>query len=349
VTPGVLKFLGFEQTFKNALTGLPMGGGKGGADLDPRRCSAAEVRRFCQALMGELHRHIGPHVDVPAGDIGVGRREIGYLFGEYVRLTNRFDGSVLTGKGLTFGGSQVRDEATGYGVVCLLLHALHHHGRELAGQRVAISGAGNVALHAAEKAAAEGARVITLSDSDGTAYAADGFDPEQLAAIKTLKRERGGRLAEAADEARGIRYLARRQPWHLPCDIALPCAVENEVDAEAARRLLDHGVAAVVEGANMPVTADAGRRLRHAGVLFLPAKAANAGGVAVSGLEQTQNAIRTRWDHDEVERRLHDIMRDIHAECVAHGGGGTQVDYFRGANIAAFERVARAMLAYGPG
>jgi len=347
VTPSVLKFLGFEQTFKNALTGLPMGGGKGGADFDPHGASEREVMRFCKALMAELYRHIAPHVDVPAGDVGVGSREIGYLFGEYSRLTNRFEGGVLTGKGLTFGGSAVREEATGYGVVCMLINALEHHGRGLEGQRVAISGAGNVALHAAEKACAEGARVVTLSDSDGTAWCADGFDAEQIAWIKALKLERRGRISEAADHLRRVEFHRGEQPWRLPCDIALPAALENDIDEDDARCLLDHELVALAEGANMPVTAGASKRLREAGVVFLPAKAANAGGVAVSGLEQSQNATRVSWSRDTVERRLHEIMRDIHDDCVANGGAGAVTDYFRGANVAAFERVARAMLAYG--
>ncbi len=347
VTPSVLKFLGFEQTFKNALTGLPMGGGKGGADFDPHGASEREVMRFCKALMAELYRHIAPHVDVPAGDVGVGSREIGYLFGEYSRLTNRFEGGVLTGKGLTFGGSAVREEATGYGVICMLINALEHHGRGLEGQRVAISGAGNVALHAAEKACAEGARVVTLSDSDGTAWCADGFDAEQIDWIKALKLERRGRISEAAQHLRGVEFHDGGKPWRLPCDIALPAAIENDIDEDAARALLEHDLVALAEGANMPVTANAGKRLREAGVVFLPAKAANAGGVAVSGLEQSQNATRVSWSRDTVERRLHEIMRDIHDDCVANGGAGAVTDYVRGANVAAFERVARAMLAYG--
>ncbi|MEQ9060919.1 MAG: NADP-specific glutamate dehydrogenase [Gammaproteobacteria bacterium] len=347
VTPSVLKFLGFEQTFKNALTGLPMGGGKGGADFDPHGASDREVMRFCKALMSELYRHIDPHVDVPAGDVGVGSREIGYLFGEYSRLTNRFEGGVLTGKGLTFGGSAVREEATGHGVICMLIHALEHHGRGLEGQRVAISGAGNVALQAAETATAEGARVVTVSDSGGTAWCRDGFDADQIAHLQRGKLVDRGRLEDLAATLDGVEFHAGAKPWCLPCDVALPAAIENDIDDAAAGALLDGGLVALAEGANMPVTASASRRLREAGVVFLPAKAANAGGVAVSGLEQSQNATRVSWSHDEVARRLHAIMRDIHDECVARGGAGPVTDYFRGANVAAFERVARAMLAYG--
>lgn len=347
VTPGILKSLAFEQSFKNALTGLPMGGGKGGADFTPKGRSEREVMRFCKALMAELYRYIGPHVDVPAGDIGVGTREIGFLFGEYMRLVNRFEGGVLTGKGLTFGGSAVREEATGYGVVYMLINALEHHGRGLDRQRVAISGAGNVALHVAEKVVQHDGRAVTLSDSNGTAYCRDGFDPEQIEWIKSLKLEHRGRLDEAAEHFGNVDFHAAEKPWRMPCDVAVPCAIENEIGDEEADQLLGNECCAVVEGANMPVTWTASRHLRKAGLIFLPAKAANAGGVAVSGLEQSQNATRVSWSHEEVDRRLHEIMRNIHEDCVAHGGAGAVTDYFRGANVSAFERIAPAMLAYG--
>ncbi len=343
----VLKFLGFEQTFKNALTGLPMGGGKGGADFDPRGRSPREVMRFCKALMAELHHYIGPYVDVPAGDVGVGNREIGFLFGEYMRLTNRFEGGVLTGKGLTFGGSAVREEATGYGVVYFLDEVLEYNGSDIDGQRVLISGAGNVAVYTAEKAMQKGARVLTLSDSDGTAHCSDGFDADMVEAVKAIKFERRGRIAELAEAFDSVEYLAGSKPWSLAADVAIPCAIENEIDDDDARTLIDNDVQIVVEGANMPVTNAAGRRFRESDVLLVPSKAANAGGVAVSGLEQSQNAARVSWPRDEVDRRLCEIMRDIHDECVAHAGDGDTVDYYVGANRAGFEKVAQAMLAYG--
>jgi glutamate dehydrogenase (NADP+) len=343
---GTLKFLGFEQTFKNALTGLPMGGAKGGADFNPKGKSDAEVMRFCQSMMTELHRHIGEDVDVPAGDIGVGGREIGFLFGQYKRLANRYAG-VLTGKGLGFGGSAVRAEATGYGAAYFTALMLERSDGGLEGKRCAISGSGNVSIFCAEKLAELGGKVISLSDSDGTAHDPDGIDAEKLAFVKALKLERRGRISEYAEEF-GCEYLEGEQPWGLECDLVFPCATQNELDGGAARALAGNGCRGVVEGANMPLTAEATELLRSEGVAIAPAKAANAGGVAVSGLEQSQNAARLSWSHDEVDGRLREIMKSIHAECVERGeGDGGEVDYIRGANLAAFDRVCEAMLAYG--
>ncbi len=341
-----LKFLGFEQTFKNALTGLPMGGAKGGSDFDPKGRSDAEVMRFCQSMMVELHRYIGEDVDVPAGDIGVGEREIAYLFGQYKRLAGRFAG-VLTGKGLSFGGSAGRVEATGYGVAYFTALMLDHHDGGLDGKACAISGSGNVSIFCAEKLIAEGARVISLSDSDGTIHDPDGIDEKKLEWVKELKLERRGRIAEYAEEF-GCDFHEGEKPWSLECDLAFPCATENELDDEDAKNLIDSGCQAVVEGANMPVTADATDRLRDKGVLVGSAKAANAGGVAVSGLEQSQNAVRVSWTREQVDEKLREIMKDIHAECVRCGERDDgSIDYVRGANLAGFERVAEAMLAHG--
>ncbi len=345
VNQSILKFLGFEQTFKNSLTGLPMGGAKGGANFNPKGKSDREVMRFCHSLMNELHRHIGPDVDIPAGDIGVGSREIGYLFGHYMRLTNRYEG-VLTGKGLSYGGSAVRTEATGYGAIYFCRELLEHHGEGLEGKRVVISGSGNVALYAAEKAMSLGAKVLTVSDSDGFLHVDDGIDEDLLAAIKALKFEQRGRLEQLADRAR-VDYHASKVPWGVACDIAMPCATQNELDEGAARTLVDNGVMAVIEGANMPATMAAIDYFRDHDVLFAPGKASNAGGVAVSGLELSQNATRISWSHDEVDRRLKDIMKTIHETCVAGVGNDGRVDYVDGANIAGFRKVAEAMLAYG--
>ena len=346
VTQSVLKFLGFEQQFKNALTGLPMGGAKGGANFNPKGKSDREIMRFCQAMMVELHRHIGEDVDVPAGDIGVGQREIGYLFGMYKHLENRFAG-VLTGKGTTFGGSFVRTEATGYGCVYFAREMLEHHGEGLEGKRCAISGSGNVAIYAAEKAMRSGARVVTLSDSDGFVHDEAGLDEEKLAYVKELKENRRGRISEYAERF-PARFYPDRSPWGVPCEIALPCATQNEIERADAEALLENGCGYVVEGANMPATAEAAEVLRSRGAGYAPGKAANAGGVAVSGLEQSQNALRLSWSHEEVERRLREIMQRIHGQCVAWGerADGT-VDYVRGANLAGFVRVADAMLAHG--
>jgi glutamate dehydrogenase (NADP+) len=346
VTLSVLKFLGFEQTFKNSLTGLPMGGAKGGSDFNPKGKSDAEVMRFCQSMMTELARHIGEDVDIPAGDIGVGAREISYLFGQYKRINNRFTGTI-TGKGLAFGGSLVRTEATGYGCVYFVDAMLKHADDALAGKTVVVSGSGNVATYAAEKAADLGAKVVTLSDSAGYIHDPDGIDAERLAFVKELKEVRRGRISEYADRF-GCAYHDGERPWNAPCDIALPCATQNEIDEADARSLIANGVRAVAEGANMPCTLTATHAFLAAGVLFGPAKAANAGGVAVSGLEQSQNALRMSWSHDEVHTRLRQIMSDVHQKCCEYGedeSGG--VNYVKGANIGGFVKVADAMLAYG--
>lgn len=359
VDQSVLKFLGFEQTFKNALTGLPMGGAKGGSNFNPKGKSDREVMRFCQSLMVELHRHIGEDTDVPAGDIGVGQREISYLFGHYKRLENRFSG-VLTGKGLAFGGSLIRTEATGYGCVYLTENALNHAGDGIEGKRGAVSGSGNVALFTAEKIRQLGGTVISLSDSGGTVYDRDGIDEEKLAFVQDLKLNRRGRIREYADHF-GTEYLEGGKPWSLECDVAFPCATQNELALDDARALLDCNCKVVAEGANMPTQLDAAHLLAEGRVMFLPGKAANAGGVAVSGLEQSQNSLRISWGRDEVDRRLQDIMAGIHRLCVDYGDerqeggrvGGTNrqenrhVDYVKGANLAAFVKVAEAMLAHG--
>lgn len=346
VTLSILKFLAFEQTFKNALTTLPMGGGKGGADFDPKGRSDGEVMRFCQALMLELHRHLGPDTDVPAGDIGVGAREVGYMAGMMRKLSND-SSSVFTGKGLSFGGSVLRPQATGFGAVYFVQEMLHCQGRELDGLRVSISGSGNVAQYAAEKAMDLGARVITLSDSDGTVHAPDGLSEEQLQALMELKNERRGRLSEFAGQF-SLDFEAGKRPWHIPTDVALPCATQNELDEADARCLLSNDVRCVAEGANMPSTLEAVEVFQEAGILYAPGKASNAGGVATSGLEMTQNAMRLSWTGGEVDERLHAIMKDIHANCLRHGrrADGT-VNYVDGANIAGFVKVADAMLAQG--
>jgi glutamate dehydrogenase (NADP+) len=346
VNLGILKFLAFEQTLKNSLTTLPMGGGKGGSDFDPKGKSDGEVMRFCQALMLELHRHLGADTDVPAGDIGVGAREVGYMAGMMKKLTN--DAScVFTGKGLAYGGSQMRPEATGYGTVYFAQEMLHRQHASLDDMRVAISGSGNVAQYAAEKAIDLGAKVITLSDSGGTLVCEDGVSEKQLGALMQWKNERRGRLADFAVE-HGMRFEAGRRPWHVPCDIALPCATQNELDGDDARLLVEHRVRCVAEGANMPATLEAVDVFLDAGVLYAPGKASNAGGVATSGLEMSQNAQRVSWHHGEVDERLHLIMKDIHENCVRHGRrpDGT-VNYVAGANIAGFVKVADAMLAQG--
>jgi glutamate dehydrogenase (NADP+) len=341
-----LKFLGFEQTFKNALTGLPMGGAKGGADFNPKGKSDMEIMRFCQSMMVELHRHIGEDVDVPAGDIGVGEREIAYLFGQYKRLAARFAG-VLTGKGMSFGGSAVRTEATGYGVAYFTALMLKQAGSSLEGKRCAISGAGNVSIYAAQKLRELGAVPISLSDSDGTIHDPDGIDDEKLDWVKDLKLERRGRISEYAEEF-GCEYLEGEKPWGLDCDLAFPCATQNEVGADDAKALLDGSCEAVVEGANMPLTAEASDLFREQRVMIAPAKAANAGGVAVSGLEQSQNAVRVSWSEETVDRQLQEIMEKIHSDCVERGERDDgSIDYVRGANLAGFRRIAEAMLAHG--
>ncbi|MFE4593118.1 NADP-specific glutamate dehydrogenase [Streptomyces laurentii] len=343
---GTVKFLGFEQIFKNALTGLNIGGGKGGSDFDPRGRSDAEVMRFCQSFMTELHRHLGEHTDVPAGDIGVGTREIGYLFGQYRRLTNRWESGVLTGKGIGWGGSLVRSEATGYGNVLFALEMLRTRGDDLDGRRVTVSGSGNVALYSIEKAQALGAHVLTASDSGGYVVDEKGIDLDLLKQIKEVER---GRICDYAERRGGsARYVAGGSVWDVPADVALPSATQNELDADAALTLVRNGVKAVSEGANMPTTPDAIHILRAADVLFGPGKAANAGGVATSALEMQQNAARVSWTFEEVETRLTDIMRDIHTTLRATADRyGAPGDYVLGANAAGFERVADAMLAQG--
>ncbi len=346
VTQSVLKFLGFEQIFKNSLTGLPMGGAKGGSNFNPKGKSDHEVMRFCQSLMIELHRHIGEDTDIPAGDIGVGSREISFLFGQYKRLANRFVGT-LTGKGLAFGGSLVRTEATGYGCVYFCQNMFERVGDSLDGKKVAVSGSGNVAIYATEKATELGATVVTVSDSGGFVHDPNGIDAEKLAFIKDLKEVRRGRISEYADKFPGATYHADTRPWMVPVDVALPCATQNEINLEEAKILIANGVKAVVEGANMPTELDAAYAFREAGTLFGPAKAANAGGVAVSGLEQSQNALRLSWSHQEVDGKLHTIMKEIHEKCVKYGTNGDKVDYIDGANLAGFAKIADAMLAYG--
>ena len=346
VNLGILKFLAFEQTFKNALTTLPMGGGKGGSDFDPKGKSDGEVMRFCQALMMELYRHIGPDTDVPAGDIGVGGREVGFLNGMYKKLANE-TGSVLTGKGMSFGGSLIRPEATGYGVVYFALEMLKAVNQDFKNQRVAISGSGNVAQYAALKSLELGARVLTMSDSEGTLIHEAGINRELLDAIFHLKNEKRGRLSELAAE-RGLRFEKGRTPWHVPVDIALPCATQNELNAEDAKTLVANGVQAVAEGANMPTTLDAVDVFLKARTLYAPGKASNAGGVAVSGLEMSQNAMRLSWTAEEVDQRLHGIMNSIHENCVRYGKRSDgSINYVAGANIAGFVKVADAMLQQG--
>lgn len=347
VNESILKFLAFEQTLKNSLTGLALGGAKGGADFDPRGRSDAEVMRFCQALMTELQHHIGPDVDVPAGDIGVGAREIGFLFGQYKRIANRFAG-VITGKGLAFGGSPVRSEATGWGVAYYLAAVAEHGDIDLDGRVAAVSGSGNVALHAIEKLTSMGLKVVTASDSDGFVHDPDGIDDERLAWLRECKLERRGRVKEYADEF-GVDFHEGERPWRIDgIDVALPCATQNELHEDDTKALVDGGALAVLEGANMPTTTGARRVLRDSDVVFVPDIAANAGGVAVSGLEQAQNATFRAWKHEEVDDALERIMGEIHDRCVAAGErpDGT-VDHHRGAVIAGFRKVADAMLAYG--
>ena len=345
VNPSILKFLAFEQTFKNALTTLPMGGGKGGSDFDPKGKSEGEVMRFCQALMTELYRHLGADTDVPAGDIGVGGREVGFMAGMMKKLSNN-TACVFTGKGLSFGGSLIRPEATGYGLIYFTEAMLKRHGLGFEGARVAVSGSGNVAQYAIEKAMELGARVVTASDSNGTVVDEAGFTKEKLARLIDIKERAHGRVADYAREF-GLTYLEGQQPWSVPVDIALPCATQNELDVDAARQLIANGVKAVAEGANMPTTIAATDLFLEAGVLFAPGKAANAGGVATSGLEMAQNAARMGWKAEKVDARLHHIMLDIHHACVQYGGEAKQTNYVRGANIAGFVKVADAMLAQG--
>lgn len=346
VTLSILKFLAFEQVFKNSLTTLPMGGGKGGSDFDPKGKSENEVMRFCQSFMTELYRHIGKDTDIPAGDIGVGSREIGYLFGQFKRLTNEFTG-VLTGKGFAYGGSLIRPEATGYGLLFFVDEMLKTKGDSIKNKKVVISGSGNVAQYAIEKTLAFGGIPLTASDSDGFIYDPDGIDAAKLAYIMQLKNVKRGRIEEYAKEY-GCPYYKGEKPWKIPCDVALPCAVQNELNEQDAKKLVANGCQLVAEGANMPSTPGAIAVLQDSGVMYAPGKAANAGGVATSGLEMSQNSIRLYWTREEVENRLKVIMRDIHNQCIQYGqkADGT-VDYLKGANIAGFVRVADAMLAEG--
>jgi len=347
VNQSILKFLGFEQIFKNSLTGLPMGGAKGGANFNPRGKSDNEIMRFCQSMMTELHRHIGDDVDVPAGDIGVSTREISFLFGHYTRLENRWSG-VLTGKGCAFGGSAVRTEATGFGCIYFLEEMLKQHDEDLEGKSIVISGSGNVARYAAEKAIERSAKVLTLSDSDGFVMIKDGLNEEQLNFVHELKEEQRGRISELADKFNGVEFHKGKAPWGVKCDIALPCATQNELDETGAHSLIENGTLAVCEGANMPTTITASKLFRENKILHAPGKASNAGGVAVSGLEQSQNAMRISWSRDEVNKRLQETMREIHSRCVTFGKSDNgRIDYITGANISGFEKVARAMLAYG--
>ncbi len=346
VNLSILKFLAFEQTFKNALTTLPMGGGKGGSDFDPKGKSPGEVMRFCQAFVSELFRHVGSDTDVPAGDIGVGGREVGYMAGMMKKLTNRAD-CVFTGKGLSFGGSLIRPEATGYGTVYFAEEMLKRQGMGFQGMRVSVSGSGNVAQYAVEKAMALGAKVVTVSDSSGTVIDEEGFSPAKLAELQEVKNHLYGRVDEYARRV-GARFEARKSPWHVPVDVALPCATQNELDGEAARVLVGNGVKCVAEGANMPSTLEAIRVFEEARILYAPGKASNAGGVATSGLEMSQNAMRLSWNRDEVDARLSSIMRNIHDACVRHGRRADgSVSYVDGANVAGFVKVADAMLAQG--
>lgn len=346
VNQSILKFLAFEQTFKNSLTGLPMGGGKGGSDFNPKGKSDGEVMRFCQSFMTELYRHIGPDVDVPAGDIGVGAREIGYMFGAYKRITNHFQG-VLTGKGMEFGGSRIRTEATGYGAVYFMEDMLKRGGESLEGKTCLVSGSGNVAQYAAEKILHMGGKVVSLSDSAGFIHVPDGIGADGLAWIKEHKNTRRGRISDFVAEFGGT-FHENARPWHVPCDLAFPCATQNEISTEDARTLLRNGCMGVAEGANMPTEQQGIDAFVAAKILYAPSKAANAGGVAVSGLEMSQNSARIQWKEAELQQLLRDIMHGIHEQCVEYGAdAGGYVNYVRGANIAGFRKVADAMIAYG--
>lgn len=347
VNLSILKFLAFEQTFKNSLTTLPMGGGKGGADFDPKGKSDNEVMRFCQAFMTELSKHIGDNTDVPAGDIGVGGREVGYMFGQYKRLRNEFTG-VLTGKGISFGGSLIRPEATGYGDVYFAQSMLNTKGDSFTGKTVVISGSGNVAQYAAEKATQLGGKVVTMSDSSGYIYDADGIDATKLAYVMEIKNELRGRISDYLKKYPNAKFVAGKRPWEVKCDVALPCATQNELNEEEAKMLVANGCICVAEGANMPSTPEAITVFHKAKILFAPGKASNAGGVATSGLEMSQNSLRLSWTAEEVDERLKKIMLDIHASCVKYGKDASgYVDYVKGANIAGFVKVADAMLAQG--
>ena len=347
VNLSILKFLGFEQVFKNSLTTLPMGGGKGGSDFNPKGKSDREVMAFCQAFMSELFRHIGANTDVPAGDIGVGGREIGFMFGQYKKLRNEFVG-VLTGKGASWGGSLIRPEATGYGNVYFAQNMLKANGNSFEGKTVVISGSGNVAQYAAEKATEFGAKVVSMSDSSGHIYDADGIDAEKLAHVMEIKNVRRGRISEYVTKYPNAKFFAGERPWGIKCDVALPCATQNELNGEEAKTLITNGCICVSEGANMPSTPEAIEAFMDAKILFAPGKASNAGGVATSGLEMSQNSLRYNWTREEVDAKLHQIMNDIHASCVEYGSQPDGfVDYVKGANVAGFVKVADAMLDQG--
>jgi len=345
VNLSILKFLAFEQVFKNSLTTLPMGGGKGGSDFDPKGKSDNEVMRFCQSFMTELQRHIGPDTDVPAGDIGVGGREIGFLFGQYKRLRNEFSG-VLTGKGLNWGGSLIRPEATGYGCVYFVQEMLKTKGESLKGKVCAVSGSGNVAQYTVEKLLDLGAKVVTLSDSNGYIYDKGGIDKKELSCVMDLKNIKRGRIKECAKEF-SCEYVENKNPWSVKCDIAFPSATQNEINETDAKTLVKNGCIAIGEGANMPTTPEGVEVFQKAKILYAPGKASNAGGVATSGLEMSQNSQRLSWTREEVDRRLHDIMIAIHEQCVKYGKEGNYIDYVKGANIAGFVKVADAMLDQG--
>lgn len=345
VNLGILKFLAFEQVFKNSLTTLPMGGAKGGSDFDPKGKSDTEVMRFCQSFMTELFRHIGPDTDVPAGDIGTGGREIGFMYGQYKRLRNEFTG-VLTGKGLQWGGSLIRPEATGYGCVYFVQEMLKTKGESLKGKICAVSGSGNVAQYTVEKLNQLGAKVVTLSDSNGFIYDKDGIDAKELKCVMSLKNERRGRIKECAKEF-NCKYFDNERPWSIKCDIAFPSATQNEIDEDDAKALVKNGCMAIGEGANMPSTPEAIKVFQKAKILYAPGKASNAGGVATSGLEMSQNSMRLSWSREEVDSKLHGIMVAIHEQCVRYGKEGKYIDYVKGANIAGFVKVADAMLAQG--
>lgn len=347
VNLSILKFLAFEQTFKNSLTTLPMGGGKGGSDFDPKGKSEIEIMRFCQSFMTELSRHIGADTDVPAGDIGVGGREVGYMFGQYKRLRNEFTG-VFTGKGISFGGSLIRPEATGYGNVYFAQSMLKTKGDSIKGKVISVSGSGNVAQYAAEKATELGGKVVTLSDSSGYIYDADGIDAEKLAHVMDIKNVQRARISEYTKKYPNAKFVEGKRPWEVKCDIALPCATQNELNADEAKTLVENGCVCVSEGANMPSTPEAMEVFTKAKILFAPGKASNAGGVATSGLEMSQNSLRLSWTSEEVDERLKAIMASIHESCVKYGADGNgYVDYVKGANVAGFVKVADAMLAQG--
>jgi len=346
VNLSILKFLAFEQVFKNALTTLPMGGGKGGSDFDPKGKSDTEVMRFCQSFMTELFRHIGPNKDIPAGDIGVGGREIGYMFGQYKRLKNEFSG-VLTGKGVSWGGSLIRPEATGYGVVYFIDEMLKHQSQGLKGKSVVISGSGNVAQYATEKCIDMGAKVLTLSDSSGFIYDKDGIDKEKLQYIMELKNIKRDRISAYIDKYSKAEFHANNNPWSMKCDIAIPCATQNELDLNDAKTLIKNGCKTIGEGANMPCTTDAVNLFIENKILYAPGKASNAGGVAVSGLEMAQNSLKYNWSREVVDGKLKEIMSDIHTSCIKYGSSKDEVNYVKGANIAGFVKVADAMLAQG--